>query len=320
VVAFQVTFAREFTEDQLALGLGLQLLRADLFYKNLIFRDNPMDAPLDDRPYDKIPEFSKNDGTGWGFGLNLGMQWKLNEKTTAAATLQIPFSITVSGTTEFTFVMPKGSPYLPYDPGTEEYLFTSGEAVTPEAEFEADLKLPMSFAIGFAHELSETVTLALDAEYTAWSTFEGFDFAYSSFADLPEGPGPVYLAEDFFVQDLTSPSDWDNTIKVMLGASWDATEALTLLGGVFMDQSPLSSSDLVTPHFVDPGDKLGINAGLLFTAHRWELGLASSYIHTSDDQDVTSLIDVDGDGIHDNFAAHYSARTYETTLSVNYRF
>jgi long-chain fatty acid transport protein len=324
VVAFQLTLAREFVEDQLSVGLGIQFFRADVLIKDLAFRENPLGSPLNDRPFDKIPELTKNDGNGYGFGFNLGFKYRLNDKTTMSSVIRVPFNITVSGTTELTFVMPKGSPYLPYNPGTIEYLFSHGGAVVPKADFEADLKLPASFGLGVAYDFSDRLTVALDAEYTNWSKFKGFEFSYSQFRSLPSTmamtPAEDAIVTDFFTRDMTSPADWDNTIKVMLGASYQRSEALTLLGGVFMDQSPMSSSGVVTPLFVDPGNKIGITGGLLLDVDRWELGLATGYIHTSDDQSVSSLVDVDGDGIHDSFAAVYGASTYETTLSVNYRF
>ena len=42
VVAFQATAARVFTKDKLAIGLGVQLLRADLVYSTVSLRRNPM--------------------------------------------------------------------------------------------------------------------------------------------------------------------------------------------------------------------------------------------------------------------------------------
>ncbi len=328
VVAFQVTLAKEVSEDQLSLGLGLQLLRADLVFKDLYFRENPMDAPLSDRPFDKIPEFTKNDGSGYGFGLNLGMMWKLNEQAQLAATIAIPFSIDISGTTEFTYVMPKGTTYLPYQPATPEYLFSNGGTARPIADFETTLDLPFTLGLGLAYDVNESLTLSLDAEYTAWSRFEGLVFTYSEFYNIPNikedttGSYTISKSEvnDFLTKNLSNPVDWDNTLKLAVGANYAYNDVLTLLGGVSFDQSPMSSSDLVTPLFVDPGDKLGFSGGLLMNFDRWELGLSTAYFYTSDEQTVGTLIDVDSDGIDDNFSAVYGANTYETTLSVNYRF
>ncbi len=71
VVTFQVTAAREFIPEKLSIGIGLQLLRGDLMFNNVNFRTTPMtEEPWVDEPYRNVPELSRNDGNGWGFGLN----------------------------------------------------------------------------------------------------------------------------------------------------------------------------------------------------------------------------------------------------------
>jgi len=81
VVAFQLSVAREFSEDRLSVGLGLQLLRADMWIKDFIVRPNPI---WTDRPKDIITEFTSNDGSGWAFGLKFCMMYKVNEKMNIA--------------------------------------------------------------------------------------------------------------------------------------------------------------------------------------------------------------------------------------------
>ncbi|MGD8604870.1 MAG: outer membrane protein transport protein [Candidatus Zixiibacteriota bacterium] len=326
VVAFQVTAAREFVQDELSLGLGLQVLRADMDLKNVTFRNNPLASPLSDRPYDNVPELSSNVGDGWGFGFTAGMLWKVNEKLNVALTGSVPFDITLKGTSDLRYVMPKndfaiseGNPDR-YLAGTVEYLFSDGQMVTVNADFETKLKLPASFGVGFAYQATEKLMVALDATYTLWSSFDGFAFTYSNLSGVPIPALADQTVTDFFTADLNYPTDWKNTGKFALGVDYQASRYIGFVGGVSFEQSPQRDTREITPLFVSPGDRYGFNGGILASINQWDLGLITSYYYYPDDLTVSGVVDLNNDGIDDNFPGTYSAGTYETVLSVNYRF
>ncbi|MFZ5980493.1 MAG: OmpP1/FadL family transporter [Candidatus Zixiibacteriota bacterium] len=329
VIAFQLTAAREFKEDELSLGIGLQLLRADLVYKNLYLRDNPLDSDvypdiLSDRPFDKIPEFTKNDGNGWGFGLNFGMFWKYNEKLNIALTAALPFEITIKGTTAFLYVMPENTYLIQqgdttgYQPGTVGYLFSNGEPVSYQSDFETKLQLPPSIGLGLSYKLNEKLTLALDAQLTFWSQFEGYEFMYSNFGNIPLSE--IEAMNEFFTTNLTNPVDWNNAGKIMLGCMYDYKPSVTFLGGVSADQSASRDATGFSPQLLDTGDKYGLNLGVLLHIERWEFGLVTSYYYYPDDLMVYDAEDLDNDGIADQFPGEYKASTFETILAFNYWF
>jgi long-chain fatty acid transport protein len=317
VVAFQLTAAREFSPERLALGIGLQIMRADLNWNDLVLRQNPRPGLVGQRPRDQIPEFVNNDGMGWGFGLTGGAMWKPTEKLNVAVTARLPFEITVDGTTAFKFVLPKNA--LLRDQvslNSVDRLFLSGASVNLESDMEVKLKLPPSIAGGLAYEVTEKLTVALDAEYTLWSQYEGLDFTYTNFT----GSSSIFVDSmiDFFTANPSHPSEWDNAGKIMVGVSYAVTDYLTLLGGVSDDQSPIRDTEERTPQLVDTGDKLGFNAGLVAHLDRWDVGFVTSYY---DSQDLSvGLVDVNDDGIADSFPGEYQSATYETILSFNYRF
>lgn len=326
VVAFQLTAAREFSEDKLSIGVGLQVLRADVYLRNLNFRSNPLPSPLSDRPYDLIPELSANDGSGWGFGFKAGMLYKINEKLNMALTANVPFEITVDGTANLNYVMPRneflisdGNPNR-YYPADLEYAFVAGQSLSLAADYETKLKLPTSFGVGFAYTVNDKLTLALDAEYTLWSQFEGLSFTYTNVSGLTPTLSSDQSVVDFFSADLSYPVSWDDAGKVMLGADYMLSRNISLVGGASFDQSPIGNSNDVTPLFVNPGDRYGFNGGFLVNVNRWDVGFVTSYFYYPDDQTVSGVSDVNNDGIIDNFPGTYSASTFETVLSVNYRF
>jgi len=325
VVSFQLTAAREFIEEKLFLGVGLQVLRGDLLHTSLVFRDNPYllrdpDWQFADNPNRKITEWVGNDGYGWGFGFRVGMLLKQSEKLALAATAALPLDFTVSGRSALTFHMPKLEVVPPYFfMGTVENLFTAGSLVTDSADFEAKLKLPPSIAVGLAYQTTEKLTLAVDAEYTFWSQFDGFSFKYSNHQGLT---GPADTAADmksFFTADVATPVDWSNTAKVMAGANYEYSELLTLMGGFSVDQSPAGDVEQFTPLFMDLGTKYSLSGGFQLHIEQWDLGLITGYTHHPD-AEVSALEDIDEDGNPDSFAGSYKAATYQTVLSFNYRF
>jgi long-chain fatty acid transport protein len=318
VVAFQLTAAREYMDEKLSLGVGLQLLRGDLAFKNLTFRDNPMASPFSDRPFDKINEESSVDGNGWGFGLKLGALYKQSEKLRLGATLSIPSSITLKGRNNLSFVMPRIAPLSGVSLNSVAYLFASGRTINIWSDYETKLKLPMSFGAGAAYKVTERLTMALDGEYTLWSTFKGFDFSFTNFDPL-QGVLDSATVRDFLTKNLSSPVDWKNTVKFALGASYDVNATVTAFGGASFDQSPAKDAKDFIPQFVDTGNKLGLNIGAMFHLQRWDLGLATSYVH-SPSLTVTSLVDSNGDGTFDSFPGTYGGNTFETILSFSYRY
>lgn len=330
VVAFQFTLAKEFMDDKLSLGIGLQLLRADLIYSNIYFRDNPyydpaINNPVAVRPFDKITQWNKNDGKGYGFGVNLGMLYNVNEKLNIGVNARVPFAITLSGNSSLEFYMPLVSNLDssavddPGRPGTTGNLFVAGNKIVDEADFETELKLPTSFGFGIAYQLSEKLLVSVDAEYTLWSNYEGFNFLYSNHRGLIGAADTSQFANDFLTSDVSNLVEWENTGKVALGIKYDYNDHFTFLAGGSDDQSPSRVNSLLTPQFVDTGDKLTFSGGLIWHYRQYDFGFVTSYT-SYPDLDTYDLVDANADGLFDNFNGFYKAESYETVFSFIYRF
>ena len=327
VVSFQLTLAKELVEEKVSFGLGLQVLRADLIYTTLLFRDNPYEGtPLAVRPWDKITEWNHNDGNGWGFGLRAGLMFDLTEKLNLGLTGNLPFDITLEGTSKLEYYMPLNSDLVglgstdgeDYDPGTPEYLFASGTKIVDTADFEAKLKLPASMAMGLAYSVSERLLIALDAEYTFWSSYDGLDLTFSNHRGLTGAADTSALVRDFLTADVAYPVDWKNSARVALGARYHFRDMLTVLAGWALDQSPAGETGNLSPQFIDTGDKRTFSSGIIYHYDRWDFGLAGSYTKYPDL--TVSADDSDSDGLPDYMTGQYKADIYETFLSFNYRF
>ena len=327
VVSFQLSAGREFKEEKLYLGLGLQLLRADLVWSELKFRDNPMPAPFDDRPFDMVPQLTHHDGHGWGFGIKGGLLWTPTDKINLGISGNIPFDITIDGdSSNLNFYLPKVGNDGGFQDGTIEILFASGSRINGLADFETELKLPPSFGIGLSYDISSKLTLAVDAQYMLWSQFEGFQFSYSNLGELSRLADTSILIDgtdttdirDWVYNATSHPVVWENSGRVMLGTRYNPSSLLSLFAGGYADQSPARKTTQFTPNFVDTGDKYNLSGGFMFHINEWDIGLATSY--TSYPDLTVTKIDSDGDGIDDTIPGFYQADYYETVLSFIYRF
>lgn len=318
VVAFQLTAARTFGEEEnLAIGVGLQLLRADLVWNNITLRDNPRLSPISDRPRDRIIQYSENDGYGWGFGFNAGLTYKVSESFDVALTASMPFDITVDGDATHEFYMPFNDPLADRTIGSIDHLFVAGEIISLQPAFEAKLSLPPSFGIGFAWRPTEKLEIAVDAAYTLWSQYKGLEFTYADWniSGAPADPEVV----DFFTANLSYPTEWTDAGMIALGMNYELNNTFTLLAGAKGGQSANSDEIGVIPQFVDPGQHLTFSIGSIFSIQQWVLGFSTSYT-IYEDQTITQLNDLNGDGNFDNFPANYDAETFETVVSFSYRF
>jgi len=326
VVAFQATAARGYMEDRLSIGIGLALLRGDLDYNSVVFRTNPYVDETDpvlrqiaDRPYDKIPEWYATTGSGWGFGYTLGLLYEVSEKVDFGFVFKGPSTIDISGDAKFLYYL-RDNPSLANSPlyfdTTEEHYFLEGVVEDVYADFETTLEVPPSVSGGIAYDVNEKLKLALDAEMVFWSNFEGFEFSFSDYTDLPRAN--FTRANDLMQKDVTVSADWDNAISYMMGGNYQLNNFTELRAGFGYDQSPIGETTYM-PQFFDPGDQYFFSGGVGFDVDFWHLELALSYRHY-ENLNVWESSDVDGDGLMDNMTGGYTADKYHTILGISYRF
>jgi long-chain fatty acid transport protein len=327
VVAFQLSFAKAFNNEKMSLGLGLQILRGNLFYNDILFRGNPMPLPISARPRELVPEFVSVDGNGWGFGLRAGLMYKF-AKGTFGLTAAMPFDITIKGDAKLDYLMPKNSTLSGiYPPASPENLFVTGTDVHITANFETKLKLPKSVAAAVSYRATEKLTLALDAELMMWSHFDGFIFSYSNFDNLPKlsqsdsaKKAAAQATWDYLTANTERPANWQSAAKISLGARYDLMSKVSLIAGGSFDQSADRNNETATPQLVDTGNKLGLSFGaIVHPTSRFNFSLVLNWRHYPDLSTIAQN-DLNGDGIVDSFPGDYKAQTIGTLLSFDYRF
>jgi len=334
-VAFQFTAARGFMEDKLSVGIGLSLIRGDLIYNDVVLRNNPMPAPISDRPHDKIPEWYKTTGNGWGYGYRLGVLYEPMDKMKIGLTYAGKSSIDITGTSEFKFYMGENMYTTSYitNQQFEEYVFVSGQKLSYESDFETTLDLPASIGGGISYQVTDRLLLALDAEMVFWSQFEGFEFAFTNYSAAQTEESyrdEGYLTastysniQDLVKTDMSAPIAWEDAPKVMVGAQYKALSFMDVRAGFAADRTSIKwdNSGGVTqiPQFYDLGTKYTYSFGFGFEVDSWSLELATSYT-TQPDMFVDRRVDQDDDGLMDNITADYRAENYQTVFGISYRF
>ncbi len=327
IVNFQATFAREFIEDKLSVGIGIALVRADLNYNNLVLRNNPLDPALVDRPYEKIPELTSSDGNGWALGGRIGLLWQASEKISFGATFVPKTTITVDGRTAFEIFLPADSQLQRSEGflrGTDEFFLTSGFTLQATSDFTTKIVAPAKFGVGVAIDISKKLTVSIDGEYTLWSQYEGINLAFGTFDSLnitiPQGvANPFPLLNGLVRTDLSSPAVWDDAGSGMLGLQFKASAATTFMGGFRVDQAITSDTRTTVPQFLNNGTSYTSSLGISIDVERWTIQAAAS-VTSQSDLTFTEAADVNGDSINDNLPATISGNKYQSVFGIVYHF
>ena len=152
MITWQPTAAMKFSQDRVAIGVGLQINRGDIFVDQVRLVDNPYPYPLNVRPYDKFVELYSVDGYGFGVGFNLGVQFKVSPKVTIGANYVSASKFTMNGDSKERFYLPynEGIARLYDDPQSNAYQKEvngtyRGAMIGNTGEFEVEMKLPSEF-------------------------------------------------------------------------------------------------------------------------------------------------------------------------------
>lgn len=329
IVTFQPTVAYKFSDDKIALGLGVQIHRGDGWLDQVRLLDNPYQYPLNVRPMDKLPEVYSVDGYGYSVGFNVGVQVKLSEKFSIGGNYKSKSTMTIdgNGVERIFFPLNSGVAALYNDPNVNNNpdqleIFTTYSTgpeyiVTSDAEFE--MTVPSEFGFGIAIEPNPRTMLTADFSMTRWSEFEAFNIMYSNrdFANSTHPQAPQTWSNLF--SDVTVPFDWDDAIRISVGGERVLNERWTGRIGYMYDDSPIPD-DTFGPTFVDPGSKHSFNLGATFVLNEsisFEGAIEGVFAGS---RDIPSVTDVNGDGYWDNFSGEWKDKSFNSSWALNYRF
>ncbi len=167
------------------------------------------------------------------------------------------------------------------------------------ADIEAKLTTPMNVAVGLAVDPIDNLTLSLDYQFVGWSSY---DVLAVNFID------PAYT-------DLSAPRDYEDTYIARFGFEYRLSPALSLLGGVYYDNKPVSP-EKVSPSLPD-ANRIGFSGGFDFKFSK-KLGISASYLFImSEENTVTNSQENYSPGIAP-FNGTYNSSANLFSLSFTY--
>ncbi|MBL7882862.1 MAG: outer membrane protein transport protein [Bacteroidia bacterium] len=172
----------------------------------------------------------KLSGKANGYGFNMGIYYKVNEKLSIGLDYRSQVNVTVDG----------GSANFDVPSSVSEYF--------PTTTFNTGIKLPQVATLGIGYKASNKLSLALDVNFVGWKSYDSLIIDFDENTDK--------------LKDIHSAREYKNSFIFRLGAQYKLNEKWTARLGAYYDMSPVKAGYL-TPETPD-ADKIGITAGASF--------------------------------------------------------
>jgi len=192
------------------------------------------------------------DNGGWGW--NVGLMFKPVEEISIGAAYRAGININYEGESTFT-QRPTGNPVL--DAAVAASLPTGNPPVTTEIDF------PSSLNLGVGIQLPAGFLLALEADWTEWSSFDRLAISF-----------PTLVGRDF-----VRVTDWSDTWAYRVGLE-KAFGAWAIRAGYYYDNTPQPDFD-VSPLLPD-NDRNVYTFGFGYNTERWGFDLGGAWIAFKD--------------------------------------
>lgn len=229
----------------IAVKLNDQLSMAagiDIMWFDLDLR-NKIRVPIDNQG-GSVDMDHKLTGDSFGYGVNLGLHYKACEWMRLGFSYRSQIKQNVEGSADF-----------------------SGPIVFEDTDAGGDIVLPDMFFFGAAFYPMKQLSVELGAVYTRWSTYDQLTIRY-------EKP----LAG--VIRSVTRVKDWEDTIRIQLGAEYKALDWLDLRASYIFDQEPVNSEH--ADYLVPANDRHLFGFGPGFRWKNWTADLSYNYIYITD--------------------------------------
>jgi long-chain fatty acid transport protein len=294
VIDIHPTFGYQVAE-KVAVGVGFSIRHSSITLQNPQVQIYPGSvSPANHVFIDGILE-----GSGWGYGFNVGVLVDITEKLHAGIVYAGEIVITHDGTVEQTLYLPGLA-----GGGTRHAI--------PDAE--ADLPLPAEFGFGLAYDVNEKLTVAADVHWTNWETLETIDI-------LLDGDGLLVdptTGDPIPADDVVKEMYWENTLRYNVGMNYVASEKLDLRLGYYFDPTPIPDKTLVAT-ITDVADKSNISIGFGYDLSE-NFNLEGYWEHLVSGEKTAAASDNTGDGIYDNVPGDWKMQVDTFGFQLNYRF
>lgn len=200
----------------------------------------------------------KNDGTGWGFGANIGYLFQLDSNTRFGLAYRSPVRHKLTGDTVWDFSS------VTTDAVVNKVLAAASGKANSDARVR--LTTPETVSANAFHQIDSRWSVMGDITWTRTSRLQEL---HIEFPGTSEG-------------DEVIRQYWKNTWRVSVGADYKINDQYLLRTGYAFDQSPVRSAALTHPALPD-GNRNTLSAGLNIKLNdKSSIDLAYSYVMFQD--------------------------------------
>jgi long-chain fatty acid transport protein len=236
-------------EDRLSFGAGIDIRFSSVSLERRVPVVNPFTQGVVD-----AADLVLEGGTSTGFGFNLGMLGKLSENTSIGVSYRHKVTVDYDGTAVFT---PVGTGNAQLDAVVASALPPGTQPVTTSVTF------PAQASVGLAHRWDRWL-FEVDVNWYQWSSFDTLAINFTDRPDLNE-----VIVEDY-----------SNSFQYRFGVEREISEAWTVRGGYFWDESPAPSAS-ISPLLPD-ANRNGFALGGSWTSGQLRLDAGAWYVLGSD--------------------------------------
>lgn len=192
---------------------------------------------------------------------DLSLHWRPTRRTAIGVTWRQGGDFTLEGDANFD---PSAS--CAQDP------FCRGALAALDGDVEAEAELPDTLTVSASHGLGDGWTGHADVAWTGWSTLQSIPIENTDSGRT--------------INELEL--EYDDTVRVALGATWETGGDWTWRGGLAFDEAPQTDARFVTPRIPD-ADRTWLSAGFSYALARnrsIDVGYAHLFV---DDVSVDSV-------------------------------
>ncbi|MGQ5524660.1 OmpP1/FadL family transporter [Chitinimonas sp. PSY-7] len=213
-------------------------------------------------PLDGFAEVKGND---WGFGFNFGALWDVTDSTRVGFNYRSKVKHELTGDADWT--MPASDPAV-FPNATSIIENTLGYI---DSAAKVKVSTPASYSFHIMHQLNPQTRLYADVSRTNHSSFTQADVEYAA---------PKRTINPNQTTNFTRlNSNWKNTTKIAVGASYQITDPLQLRMGLARDKSPVPSANDRLSTLPD-SDRTWLSVGAKWAAtNDLAFDFAYTYIH-----------------------------------------
>ena len=278
--------------DQLSVGAGMSI-----YYGNIEITKFIPDATYSTY----LPKIMKLNGTGYGFGANMGVFYRPNAVLSLGLSGKLPGTVKLKG-----------------DASIDVYLnnvtapsvgLTQPSIIKMKPDAEATIDLPADAGVGIAWKVKPNWTCSADVVWTGWKSFDCINIELDG--QTPQGTA---------IPDSKLETQWKNTYRYSIGTEYLFPKNISGRLGFFIDESPIPDNTL-NPTWPDVSTKYSYNLGFgLPVSNKMYFDFQYENMQFAKREINGGVVINSETGLYENMPGKYQTTIQEFNLSLQYHF